>query len=72
MIITERLDTFINLGIIKNDNPRNRGEVDEILTAVRAVFQKPLVSKAEIVGILKDYLPNFSHIETNKSLDQKM
>ena len=66
------LDTFVNLGIIKNTKPRSLEEIDEMFTALRAVFAKPYGSKAELVDILKDYLPNFSHIETNKSLDQKM
>ena len=28
--------------------------------------------KEEVVAIMKDYLPNFEHIETGKSLDSKM
>jgi FlaA1/EpsC-like NDP-sugar epimerase len=66
------LNTFVNLGIIKDAKRRSLGEMDDIFTALRSVFTKPHVSKAELVDILKDYLPNFSHIETNKSLDQKM
>lgn len=66
------LDTFVNLGVIKNARRRTLGEMDEIFKALRAAFAQPHVSKAELVGILRDYLPNFAHIETNKSLDQKM
>ena len=66
------LDTFANLGIVKNAKRRSLREMDGIFTALRAAFAKPHVSKAELVEILKDYLPNFAHIETNKSLDQKM
>ena len=66
------LDTFTNLGIVKNAKRRTLSEMDGIIKALRAAFAKPHVSKAELVEILKDYLPNFSHIETNKSLDQKM
>ena len=29
-------------------------------------------NKAAIVGLLKEFLPDFEHIETGKSLDQKM
>ncbi len=70
----ETLDTttFANLGVIKNAPRRKRAEIDAIFIALRSVFEKPQVNKADIVEVLKDYLPNFSHIETGKSLDQKM
>ena len=28
--------------------------------------------KNDIVGLLKDFIPDFTHIETGKNLDQKM
>jgi len=70
----ETLDTttFANLGVVKNAPRRKLAEIDAIFHALRAAFAKPQVSKADIVEVLKDYLPNFSHIETGKSLDQKM
>lgn len=70
----ETLDTttFVNLGVIKNAPRRKRAEIDALFSALRSVFEKPQVNKADIVEILKDYLPSFSHIETGKSLDQKM
>jgi FlaA1/EpsC-like NDP-sugar epimerase len=70
----ETLDTttFANLGVVKNAPRRKLAEIDTIFSALRAAFAKPQVSKADIVEVLKDYLPNFSHIETGKSLDQKM
>lgn len=70
----ETLDTttFVNLGVVKNAPRRKLEEMDAIFHALRAAFAKPQVSKADIVDVLKDYLPNFSHIETGKSLDQKM
>jgi FlaA1/EpsC-like NDP-sugar epimerase len=70
----ETLDTttFVNLGIVKNAQRRKLAEIDSIFHALRASFAKPQVRKADIVEVLKDYLPNFSHLETGKSLDQKM
>jgi len=70
----ETLDTttFANLGVVKNAPRRKLDEIDTIFHDLRAAFAKPQVSKADIVEVLKDYLPNFSHIETGKSLDQKM
>jgi FlaA1/EpsC-like NDP-sugar epimerase len=65
-------DTFINLGVIKNSKKRNLAEIDEIFNRLDTLFQKKTIEKAEIVEILKEYLPNFDHIETGKHLDQKM
>ena len=66
------LDSFINLGVVKNSKKRSIGEIDEIFGQLRALFASDKVTKAAIVEILKQYLPNFEHIETGKSLDQKM
>jgi len=70
----EKLDTttFAHLGVVKNAPRRNRAEIDAIFQALRSTFADPQVSKNDIVTILKDYLPNFAHIETGKTLDQKM
>ncbi len=66
------LDSFVNLGVIKNSLKRNISEIDQIFTRLEKLFENPNVSKHELVEILKEYLPNFEHIETGKSLDQKM
>jgi FlaA1/EpsC-like NDP-sugar epimerase len=66
------LDSFIYLGVVKNSKKRSIGEIDEIFGQLRALFASDKVTKAAIVEILKQYLPNFEHIETGKSLDQKM
>ena len=70
----EQLDTekFINLGVIKNSKKRNIQEIDEIFARIHTLFESQEVTKAAIVEILKEYLPNFQHIEKGKGLDQKM
>jgi len=66
------LDSFINLGVIKNSKKRNIKEIDEIFNRLHRLFDEETVSKSELVEVLKEYLPNFAHIETGKGLDQKM
>jgi len=66
------LDTFVNLGVVKNAKRRDIKEIDGILGELRGVFTRQVVTKAQVVDVLKEYLPNFAHIETGKSLDQKM
>ena len=46
--------------------------MEAIFANLRAVFANPTSTKADIVAVLKDYLPNFQHIEKGKSLDARM
>ena len=64
--------TFVNLGVVKNAKKRPVEEVESIFASLRAVFAREEVSKADVVEVLKDYLPNFQHIEKGKSLDSRM
>lgn len=66
------LDSFINLGVIKNSVKRDIREIDDIFKQLHTLFDSSSVTKAAIVDILKTYLPNFEHIETGKGLDTKM
>jgi FlaA1/EpsC-like NDP-sugar epimerase len=66
------LDKFVNLGVVKNAKRRNLAEIDGIFAELRSLFEAQEVTKARVVEVLKDYLPNFEHIETGKGLDQKM
>lgn len=66
------LEKFVNLGIVKNAKRRPLLEIDAIFDELRRVFAEPAVTKADVIHVLKEYLPNFAHIETGKGLDQKM
>jgi FlaA1/EpsC-like NDP-sugar epimerase len=66
------LKKFVNLGVVKNAKRRDLVEIDGIFVALKELFESKEVSKAKVVEVLKDYLPNFEHIETGKGLDQKM
>ncbi len=65
-------DRFINLGVVKNSVKREVKEIDEIFYRLRQLFDSGHVSKADIVEILKEWLPSFDHIEKGKGLDSKM
>ena len=64
--------TFVNLGVVKNSKKRPVDEVEAIFSLLRAVFARKDATKADVVETLKDYLPNFQHIEKGKSLDSRM
>jgi hypothetical protein len=39
---------------------------------LRGLFAQPELSKEEIVAVLTRLVPTFHHVETGRSLDQKM
>lgn len=66
------LDTFKALGIVKDSSASTIENIERTLTAFSSLFSQNKLSKEMIINLLSDYLPDFSHIETGKSLDQKM
>jgi len=65
-------ERFINLGVIKNSSRKDISEIDGITERLEKLFDSDNVKKADIVSILRSYLPNFEHIEKGKGLDSKM
>ena len=63
---------FTNLGVVKNAKRRPLAEIDAIFEELGRLFASNDTSKEKIVAALKDYLPNFSHIEKGRGLDSKM
>ena len=59
------------LGIVTGKDIPDKNKVDDLFVKLNAAFDSE-TSKEEIVEIIKEYLPNFEHIETGKSLDSKM
>ena len=71
---TEQTDMnqFESLGVVTNRTARPVIEIQDLFTKLENAFAKPNTTKAEVVTILKDFLPNFEHEEKGKSLDSKM
>jgi len=59
------------LGIVIEKEIPDKGKVMKLFEKFNAAFESES-AKEEIVDIIKEYLPNFEHIETGKSLDSKM
>lgn len=68
---TVDLDRFKALGIVTGKEIPNKNKVRILFDKLNNAFNSE-TSKEEIVAIMKEYLPNFEHIETGKSLDSKM
>ena len=69
---TADYDRFSSLGVITGKEIPDKSRVEKLFKELNAAFDKESTTKEEVVAIMKDYLPNFEHIETGKSLDSKM
>lgn len=66
------LTRFSSLGVITNKEIPDKRLLDNLIFKLNTAFEKIDTTKEEIVDILKEYLPNFNHLETGKNLDSKM
>lgn len=69
---TADYEQFKSLGVITGKQIPDKNRVKKLFIDLNAAFEKEKTTKEEIVGIMMEYLPNFEHIETGKSLDNKM
>lgn len=60
------------LGVITGKQVTDKKKVEVLFDKLSAEFAKDETSKETIIKIMQEYLPNFEHIETGKSLDSKM
>ncbi|NNE35086.1 MAG: polysaccharide biosynthesis protein [Rhodothermales bacterium] len=66
------LTRYRELGIVKNARKGDREPVERLIEELRSLFQEGTASKADVVNVLRQLVPGFDHIETGKSLDQRM
>ena len=66
------LDRFISLGVITGKEIPDKERIERLFQDLTVAFDKEITTKEEIIRIMKEYLPNFEHIETGKSLDSRM
>ncbi len=64
-------ERFISLGVITGKSIPERCRIVRLFNDLNEAFEKG-TTKDEVVSIMHNYLPNFEHIETGKSLDGKM
>ena len=66
------LITHKSLGVVKNAIKPEKESIEKTIKTLNEMLNSGEANKAAIVGLLKEFLPDFEHIETGKSLDQKM
>jgi Predicted nucleoside-diphosphate sugar epimerases len=65
-------DRFISLGVIEEAQTKSIDEIDRFFLRLEDIFSKEDFTKQEIVNEIKEFIPNFEHVELGKNLDQKM
>lgn len=66
------LEQYKGLGVIKNSKKPPYEQIEIMLKELQKILESGTCDKAKIISLLKQLLPNFNHIETGISLDQKM
>jgi len=66
------LKKFNSIGIIKNSIKPTFSDVDLIIQEIENLFKRDDYEKEDIIKVMNRLLPDFNHIETGKTLDQKM
>ena len=70
----DELDTtkYKGMGVIKNAKKPAKQQIENCIFELKTLMSSNDYDKSSIVQLMKKHLPNFEHIETGKSLDQKM
>ena len=61
-----------SLGVVINKEIPDVSRIEILFKKLNTAFEKSDTTKDEVVSIMSEYLSNFEHIETGKSLDSKM
>lgn len=65
-------DLYESIGVVTNSLKPSFSEMEFTITEIETLFKRESYSKEDIIKIMNKILPNFNHIETGKTLDQKM
>ena len=66
------MERFKALGVIEEVKALPMPEINDFFEQLETTLHHPQTEKADIVRIMKKFIPNFEHIEKGKNLDQKM
>lgn len=63
---------YESIGVITNSLKPSFSEMELTINEIETLFKREFYNKEDIITIMNKILPNFNHIETGKTLDQKM
>ena len=67
-----KFDLYESIGVITNSIKPSFSEMESTIKGIKTLFKRELYNKEDVIKIMNKILPNFNHIETGKTLDQKM
>ena len=65
-------DLYESIGVVTNSLKPSFSEMELTINEIETLFKREFYNKEDIIKIMNKILPNFNHIETGKTLDQKM
>ncbi|GAB6052559.1 UDP-N-acetylglucosamine 4,6-dehydratase [Magnetospira thiophila] len=66
------MERFDAVGVIRHDGTVDRAAVEHTMASLRALRALPDWRKADVIRALQIAVPEFTHAETHRNLDQKM
>ena len=66
------MERFRALGVIEEVKALPMPDINDFFEQLETTLHHPQTEKADIVRVMKKFIPNFEHIEKGKNLDQKM
>ena len=63
---------YEGIGIVENDGQFENEKLERFSSAIEQIKLRGIWSKAELVDLFCEILPEFSHTETGKYLDDRM
>lgn len=66
------MSRYTGMGVIKNAAKPDKMQIENCIGELKMLMKSEAYDKSAIITLMKKHLPDFEHIETGKSLDQKM
>ena len=63
---------YESIGVVTNSLKPSFSEMELTIKEIETLFKRESYSKEDVIKTMNKILPNFNHIETGKTLDQKM
>jgi len=63
---------YESIGVVVNSLKPSFFEIELTINEIEVLFKRESYNKKDVIKIMNKILPNFNHIETGKTLDQKM
>ena len=65
-------ELYDSIGVVTNSLKPSFSEMELTIKEIETLFKRESYKKEDVIKIMNKILPNFNHIETGKTLDQKM